>query len=259
MQSTKPNIAHQFPVRSGNGSDNHGHPSFEEQYLALRKKEKRLYTDQQVMQLPAIEPGHPHYQEWIARKQSSDRLIRYIRGMHRPLSILEVGCGNGWLASRLAAIPGTTVTGYDINLSELKQAERVFKQPNLAFQTNDPFLFRSNDRPFDVIVFAASLQYFPSLDAVICDALRQLRPAGSIHIIDTHFYKPRDVPAAKQRTIDHFTRLGFPALSRYYFHHTLPIISKFNYHVLYNPDSRWNKWFGGRNSSPFHWIEIKKQ
>ncbi|HYF31115.1 MAG TPA: class I SAM-dependent methyltransferase [Chitinophagaceae bacterium] len=255
MPSLKPRITHQFPARNATERNNR----FEEQYLALRKKENRLYSDEQVRQLPSIDPRHPHYQEWLARKHSSKKLIKHIRAMKRTLSILEVGCGNGWLAHKLATIPRTTVTGFDINLAELQQAKKVFSgAPNLRFDSANPFSFANSTAMYDVIVFAASLQYFPSLDAVITDALRHLQPGGDIHIIDTHFYSIAEVAAAKQRTIDHFTSMGFPALANHYFHHSLVTLSKFNYQVLYNPHSWWNKWFGPRNGSPFFWINIKR-
>lgn len=256
MRTVEPHITHNFPTRNGIAS----HDGFQEQYIALRKKEHRLYTDDQLRQLPLIASNHPHYKEWLARKKSLDRLVKYIRGMKRPVRILEVGCGNGWLAHRLAEIPGTAVTGFDINQEELRQAMRVFgKKPNLQFRSVNPFSFKKNEKHYDVVVFAASLQYFPSLDAIMCDALGHLKPGGSVHIIDTPFYASEEVPAARQRTIDHFTALGFPGMADYYFHHSLVTLSKFDYSVLYDPQSWPNKLFGGQGRNPFYWIMIEKR
>ena len=42
--------------------------NFEEIYIALRKSENRIYTDEQVSKLPFIGPEHIHYDEWQARK-----------------------------------------------------------------------------------------------------------------------------------------------------------------------------------------------
>ena len=67
-------------------------------YLASRKKENRIYSDEQVVQLPFIEPTHIHYHEWQVRKRSALRLIHYLEKKNKPLSILEIGCGNGWLS-----------------------------------------------------------------------------------------------------------------------------------------------------------------
>lgn len=236
--------------------------TFGEQYIALREKEQRLYTDAQVMQLPEISNDHPHYAEWMIRKHSSDKLINHLRKMNRPLRILEVGCGNGWLSNKLAAIPNANVTGFDINAAELQQAKRVFRnQKNLQFVSENPFSAYPVRRPrltdtYDVIVFAASIQYFASLDAVIADALQHLAKHGRVHIIDSHFYKPEQIPAARQRTAAHYASLGFDSMNAYYFHHTLNSLKSFNVRILYNPNAVWNKLH--KKKAPFPWICIKK-
>lgn len=230
---------------------------FTDQYIALRRKENRLYSDEQVLQLPCIQPGHPHYAEWMVRKRSCDKLVKHISKMQRPLKILEIGCGNGWLAHRLSLIPGTEVTGFDINRIELQQARRVFHhQANLHFDPKDPLGAMNNKNLFDVIIFAAAIQYFPSLESIINDALQKLKTGGSIHIIDSHFYASKELPAARQRTLEYYGALGFEQLSAHYFHHTLNALKPFNFRILYNPDAAWNKL--RRKRSPFHWIEIKK-
>src|ERR1700688_525276 len=100
--------------------------NFEEIYIASRQSESRVYSDEQVAQLPFVEPSHIHYDEWQSRKRSSDRLKNYLENKNKPLSILEIGCGNGWLSARLVAIKNSTVTAIDINRTELNQARRVF-------------------------------------------------------------------------------------------------------------------------------------
>jgi len=233
------------------------HNDFSGLYLSLRKKEERLYADEQVRHLPHISAGHPHYQEWLARKRSSNRLVKYIRRMKRPLNILEIGCGNGWLAHKLSTIPGANVVGFDINKEELEQAARVFRGlPNLRFAYGDSFFIGPSEKLYDLVVFAASIQYFPSLKAVISDVLAHLQPHGSIHIIDSHFYKAQEIAAAKQRTSDHFESLGFPGMSHHYFHHSTEALGEFNFRVLYNPSAPWNRL--RRTKNPFPWICIKK-
>src|ERR1700740_506529 len=100
-------------------------PGFEELYIGIRHKEGRMYPDEIVKTLPEVPATHPHYAEWMVRKRSSLRLIRYLAAKKRPLRLLEVGCGNGWLCHRLSAIPGAGVTGMDVNHNELEQAVRV--------------------------------------------------------------------------------------------------------------------------------------
>src|SRR5258708_4522573 len=96
------------------------------------------------------------------QERSSERLITYLEKKHKPLRILEVGCGNGWLSAKLSNIPNTRVTGLDINQVEIEQAQRVFKIDNLDFIYDSFNESTFENENFDVIIFAASLQYFPS-------------------------------------------------------------------------------------------------
>jgi len=113
-----------------------------------------------------------------------------------------------------------------------------------------------SDRKFDVIVFAASIQYFPSLQAILGLSSERLHPGGEIHIIDTAFYKPVELTGAKQRTASYYRSLGYPEMANYYFHHSLKELDVFRYQLLYNPWSLQHKIFGSKH--PFPWICIKR-
>jgi ubiquinone/menaquinone biosynthesis C-methylase UbiE len=227
-------------------------PDFEELYIAVRQNEKKIYTDVQIQALPDF---GIHSQEWEIRKQSSDRLLRYLVKKRKFLRILEVGCGNGWLSAKLAGMPKTYVAGLDINLAEINQANRVFKKTNLEF-IYDTFNDNTfNEEKFDVIVFAASLQYFPSVVAVLQQAGRLLNRGGEIHIIDTPFYEPEDGAKAAQRCRDYYNDMGVPEMADHYFHHAISEFWGFNYQVLFNPTSWLSRLF---KKGPFYWIAIKK-
>ena len=77
-------------------TDSFGRKKFEKIYIALREKENRLYTDDQVEQLPFIKSSHIHSAEWAIRKRSTARLLNHLKKSRRQLTILEIGCGNGW-------------------------------------------------------------------------------------------------------------------------------------------------------------------
>jgi ubiquinone/menaquinone biosynthesis C-methylase UbiE len=173
------------------------------------------------------------------------------------LNILEVGCGNGWMAHRLAEIPGSKVTGLDVNLTELQQAVRVFNHiPNLQFIYGDINANETDDTQYDFIVFAASIQYFPSLKEIITHAMRKLRSNGEIHIIDSNFYKPGEIGAAKERTANYYSDLGFPEMTKQYFHHSTDELNIFHFKTLYQP-SFINRLSNHKN--PFPWLCIEKQ
>lgn len=234
----------------------HNTVDFSRQYFLLRKKEGRIYSDDEVTGLPEIDKAHQHYKEWLVRKESSSRLIKYLLAEQRAIEILEVGSGNGWLAAKLSAIPSSGVTAIDINSEELNQAKRVFKGiKNLKFfncSLGDEAL---KGMRFDIIVFAASIQYFSSFEKVVSDSLKSLKPGGEIHIIDSHLYKQNETDAAYLRTNDYYRIIGFPEMSEQYFHHSFNELKLFKYKILFNPNTIINKL--KKNKNPFYWLCIK--
>ena len=229
--------------------------SFEKKYIELRKKESRVYTNEQVRHLPSIENTHSHYKEWILRTQSANRLFEYFKQKNKSLKILEVGCGNGWLSNLLAS-SNNNVVGLDINFTELKQAAQVFKKENLHFVydvLSEKLL--SNFR-FDIVVFAASAQYFSSLKQTINMILPLLNKDGEVHIIDTNFYSLNEVEPACHRTKDYYVRLGFPEFATNYFHHSCNELKDFKTDKLYDPSALKN--FFNKHKNPFPWFRIKK-
>lgn len=236
---------------------NDGHQLFEKLYLEVRKAERRLYSDDEVKNLPDIIAGHPYYGEWKQRKESCERLIKYLDKKHRLLTILEIGCGNGWFSAQLAKNASWKVTGIDINKEELAQAARVFeKMPNLDFIQSDIRSGQLKQNNFDVIVFASSIQYFPSIREIVKAAFLFLKTGGEIHILDTALYHSEEMETARQRTKDYFTGIGFPEAASYYFHHDRKNLGGFNTKILYNPKSWINKLRNNKN--PFYWICVKK-
>ena len=228
--------------------------AFEKIYLDARQKESRLYSDEQVADLPFIDPSHLHSKEWAVRKRSALRLVKYLDKKRRPLTILEVGCGNGWLCGMISTLQNTRVTGSDINNSELNQAKRVFlNRPNLRFESGD---FRNMDlnRKFDVIIFAASIQYFPIFDSTVTKALTFLNRNGEIHILDSQFYNPDELDKARQRSYKYYNSIGNGEMAEHYFHHELISLNRFKHKFLFSPYKFISKLIF--KMDPFPWIRI---
>jgi ubiquinone/menaquinone biosynthesis C-methylase UbiE len=225
-------------------------------YIDLRCHERRLYTDEEVAWLPDIADDHVHKKEWEIRKTSCRQLIKYLNRRNKLLKILEVGCGNGWLSYQLSQIPDSNIIGLDVNLAELQQAERVFHgTPNLNFIYGELSSLSVSEK-FDIIVFAASIQYFALFTGIIEAALDRLKDSGEIHITDSHFYYETDVEDARQRSHHYFQSKGFDRMDDFYFHHSLKDLDGFNYTILYDPNAVLNKILKRKNH--FHWICIKK-
>lgn len=233
-------------------------PVFEKKYICVREKEKRLYTDNSVLGLPEIVEEHPHYKEWQVRERSCTRLTHYLASKKKPLNILEIGSGNGWLSAQLSRISNVEVYGVDINFTELQQAARVFENRNNVY-----FIYANMcsgalmPMKFDIIVFAASIQYFKSVKEAVGMAMQHLAPEGEVHILDTLFYNSSEVAEARKRTDEYYASLGYPEMAAHYFHHSRKELKAFHCRFLYDPDKWLNRIL--RPDDIFPWICIRNQ
>jgi SAM-dependent methyltransferase len=234
---------------------------FETQYIALRRRENRLYTDAQVLHLPRADPENQHAREWQVRQYSLDILSNYLL-QRTSKSILEIGCGNGWLSHQLAARTGASVCGLDINSLELQQAARVFgSTANLVFVYGDIFTF-PHSLQFDTILLASSLQYFHDVEILLDNLLDRLSPEGELHIIDSPLYDDDEkASAAKVRSLKYFQSLDLPELSETYHHHQLRATNKFNSVIMYDPQrfiTKVRRKLFGQPAPQFPWLKISK-
>jgi SAM-dependent methyltransferase len=231
---------------------------FEKNYVALRQKEKRLYDDHLVRDLPKIASGHPLKKEWKLRQTSLKKLCRYLERKKGTKRILELGCGNGWLSHHLAQLPDTHVLGVDLNETELLQAASVFNnKKNLSFAYAD--ISKVTLLPeFDYVILASSLQYFSDVKKLINRLLQQLSTQGEIHIIDTPIYASEEVISARARSAEYFARQQ-SGMKPFYYHHDWRVFDHFTIQLLYDPRSIMNRLAGlVFTHSPFPWIRIVK-
>ncbi len=98
--------------------------------------------------------------------------------------VLDVGCGQGWLARRLTAA-GARVVGLDPQAGALEQARRESSPDERARYVKGvaeelPF----PDASFDVVVFFNSLHHVPEahMDTALAEAARVLRPGGVLYV-----------------------------------------------------------------------------
>ena len=229
---------------------------FEQAYRQVRLQEGWVLPDEQVRLLPEVDRDHPLRKEWSLRKASTARLLRYLRGRPSIRSILDLGCGNGWLSNWLSTLPGVTVTGLDIHGEEIAQARRVFGERDaLQFRKGELEALEEKGEKFDLILFAASIQYFPSLPTILDRALACLRPQGEVHLIDSPLYGAEELDAARGRSQDYFEKREVAAMVPYYHHHAFSALRPYRYRVLYHPGTVFHRLLPGRN--PFYWICIQ--
>jgi ubiquinone/menaquinone biosynthesis C-methylase UbiE len=236
------------------------HSSFESLYHALREKEGWIYPDALVEQLPIVAQSDPHYAQWSVRRNSFHRLVQYLTVQHPGSTILDVGCGNGWMAGGLAK-KGFQVCGIDLNYSELQQAARTFKELTNAVWLYGNILSDVVPRgSMDCIVLASSLQYFKDVPGLMESLFRIIRDTGEIHVIDTPFYSAGEKDYAVRRSIAYYAKIGYSGFAGHYFHRTFDELRMYSFRVEDHPKRLLNKVWSifGRGGSPFPWIVIQK-
>jgi len=227
---------------------------FEPVYLKVREKEGRLYDVNQIRKLPDVPVNHPHFKEWKIRKAGLTHFIEYVSTKKEILSILEVGCGNGWFGAAVADhFPDIEVTGCDLNMYELKLADKAFELSNFHLIYADIFKeLQKEIKAYDLVVLPSSAQYFPDFDKLI---ITLLKLGAEVHIMDTPFYEVEQLKKAASRSTHYYHRLGFPKMAEMYFHHSIQDLNKYKPQFLYKPPTGWKKRFA---RSPFPWVRLTK-
>jgi HemK-related putative methylase len=130
---------------------------------------------------------------WRIRAANYRTLIRRVIGPlerreRRPLVILELGAGNGWLSNRLAQ-RGNRVAAVDLLTNDLDGlgARQRYGGSFVAVQAD----FDQLPLPAgvaDLAIFSAALHYSPDARATLGEARRVLRERGVVVIVDTPVY-----------------------------------------------------------------------
>jgi SAM-dependent methyltransferase len=169
---------------------------FRAEYGAHRASEGRGHHGDELRALPYLATG-PLARQWAVRARSFDAFVRHViaplaKQLDRPLSVLDLGAGNGWLCRRMADA-GHHAVAVDVRddavdglgaAGELLRGGRPFARAAASIAAL-PVAARS----FDVAVFNASLHYALDLAAVLAEAARTVRPGGRLVILDSPFYR----------------------------------------------------------------------
>jgi ubiquinone/menaquinone biosynthesis C-methylase UbiE len=234
----------------------------EQVYLTVRKKEERIYPDEIVKALPQIDPHHPLASEWKIREKSCQKLMKYLHSRGKSLDMMDLGCGNGWMANRLTTVPGSTVYAVDVNGLELTQGARVFPPTDrLRFVYGDILKDIFPPKTFDIIILASAIQYFPDLKILIKKLFSLLGDTGEIHILDSPVYDRTSISDAKNRTRNYYQSLAIPEMMKFYHHHAWEDLGEFNFRIQ-EPSNAFIRFFEKRFHlnmvSLFPWILIRK-
>ncbi len=169
------------------------------EYARHRSAEGRGYCGDELLSLPYLKNA-PFARQWQVRARTYEALVaEVITPMElasRPLEILDLGAGNGWLSYRLARL-GHRATALDIRDDEVDGlgAAREFLRREPGVFSCIVAQFENIPVPdgfFDIAVFNASLHYARDLAQVLAEARRVVRPGGVLAIMDSPFYLRED-------------------------------------------------------------------
>jgi len=232
----------------------------EQTYINVRQKERRLYDDEIVRNLPDISGSHPFYHEWQIRKESMNQLVKYF-SRKKGLNILDVGAGNCWLSNQLSLQTENFLFALDINILELEQGARVFeKNENLKFIFGNIFENIFEAHWFDALILSSSIQYFNDLNELLQRLFLLLTDDGEIHITDSPFYNEVEISKAIERSHLYYNQLGVPEMSDHYNHHNWKELERFNITLMDKAGTAVKNFLSAarmKKKSPFPWIKIK--
>jgi len=112
-------------------------------------------------------------------------------------NVLDVGCGSGWLARRLAKrVPEGRVVGMDVSDEMIRVARRTSLDfENFLYATGEAGEIRWEANFFKHAISVESAYYWPEPAAGIREIFRVLRPGGAAWILINYY---RDNPHCHQ-------------------------------------------------------------
>lgn len=164
---------------------------FVQQYRAVRQREGRRSSSAEFYRrLPSVDPGDPHATDWRIRRETYHHLLGHVLAAGpRPLHVLDLGAGSGWLCHRLATL-GHRVVAVDAIDDEVDGlgATRHYTTEFAVVQADfDALPFAP--RQFDLVVFNGSLHYAADAAATLERAHHLLAPGGTLVVMDSPMFR----------------------------------------------------------------------
>ena len=161
---------------------------FEREYLTVRRAEGWGSDDPVYYRaLPFVDHNGPFTEVWRIRAASFRILLSTIPDA-RPLRILDLGAGNGWLSYRLAR-HSHAVAAIDVQVDERDGlgASKHYDAQFTPMQAEFDHLPLASAQA-DLAIFNGSLHYSTDCAATLREVLRVLEPRGRIAILDSPMY-----------------------------------------------------------------------
>ncbi|HEX7103987.1 MAG TPA: methyltransferase domain-containing protein [Nitrolancea sp.] len=192
---------------------------FVHEYETIRRHEGRNHQKSEYYEaLPFEDLSGRYVADWHIRAVSFKALVSRVARplearLRRPLVVLDLGAGNGWLSNRLAQ-RGHHVAAIDllINTADGLGACTHYRSRFTPMQAEFDRLPLASHQA-DLVIFNGSLHYSTNFKRTLTEALRVLRPEGQLVILDSPLYHDAESGRAMVREREEFfTReVGYPS------------------------------------------------
>ncbi len=169
---------------------------FRAQYRRVREQDGyRARAAEYYRGLPQVQSGDPQAQTWAVRAATYGHLEQIVQSDSardsRPLEVLDLGAGSGWLCNRLAALGHACVavdwlSDDDDGLGAARHYSNAFTRVQADFDRL-PFV----PGQFDWVVYNASLHYAPDIEKSLIYGWSMLRPGGRLAVTDSPTFRSR--------------------------------------------------------------------
>jgi SAM-dependent methyltransferase len=131
-------------------------------------------------------------------------VARHLRGARR---VLDVGCGEGQMARRIAA-PGTEVVGLDPAPSQIREARARGNGPHYVRARAEALPCRNG--AFDAVLLCLALEHVDAFEVAIGEIARVLEPGGRFVLLLGHplLQAPGSGWVDDQAVGEHYWRIG---------------------------------------------------
>ncbi len=122
-----------------------------------------------------------HYEAWYetaegrwADAQEKELLAKLLTGFPQADTLLEIGCGTGHFSRWFSGL-GLTVTGLDLSLAMLIQAQALGGDEAIAYVHGDAHQLPFADDAFDLVTLITTLEFLTEPETALREAARVAR------------------------------------------------------------------------------------
>ena len=105
------------------------------------------------------------------------------------MTVLEIGCGTGYLTKELARI-SAPVTAIDVSMELLRAARDAVRSPHVKFSLSNAYALPFSDRTFNAIIGSSALHHL-DVNKALREFYRVLRPGGALVFAEPNMLNPQ--------------------------------------------------------------------